>query len=502
MDCKQMIGFITGKPGRHPYPEHMQQARRIASEGMVLLKNDNQVLPLQAEKVALFGAGAVDTVVCGTGSGYVFAPYTVNVEQGLRDAGMTLTSGGWLRRFADRSRRANKEDKTLTKLDRLWSGLSILIDEIEIMDADLEEAREADTAIYVIRRNSGEGKDRKAEKGDYYLSDIEERNLRRLAAAFPKVAVVLNTCVVDANFLWEIPGIDAALLMGQAGNESGNALADVLTGKVNPSGHLTDTWARKYSDNPASAVFGANDGNSLQEDYVEDIFVGYRYFDTFHIQPLFPFGYGLSYTTFRKTCKEVRVDWKQITMTVEITNTGRLSGRDVVQVYVTAPEGRLTKPYQELKGYRKTKELKSGETQTVTITIPTESLSSFDTGKSAFIMEPGDYLLRMGSSSRDTETVGVIRLDREAAVRQVRNEFRPDRELKTWEAPARKQEAVSAPIKEGVAQVSVNGDGSKRVTYRGTDRGAYLERGDVQACVCRVLEQIMNSVSYREMIKA
>lgn len=176
--------------------------------------------------------------------------------------------------------------------------------------------------------------------------------------------------------------------------------------------------------------------------------------------------------------------------------------RDVVQVYVTAPEGRLTKSYQELKGYRKTKELKSGETQTVTITIPTESLSSFDTGKSAFIMEPGDYLLRMGSSSRDTETVGVIRLDREAAVRQVRNEFRPDRELKTWEAPARKQEAVSAPIKEGVAQVSVNGDGSKRVTYRGTDRGAYLERGDVQACVCRVLEQIMNSVSYREMIKA
>lgn len=272
MDYRQIIGFITGKPSKHPYPEHMQQARRIAAEGMVLLKNERNVLPIQTgAKVALFGAGATDTVVCGTGSGFVYAPYTVNVEQGLRNAGMEVTSQGWLARFASESKRANKEDKTLSKIDRMWSGLSILIDEIEITDADIAEAKTADIGIYVIRRNSGEGGDRKAEKGDYFLSDMEKANLTKVAKAFPKVIVVLNTCVIDANFLYEIPGIDAALLMGQAGNESGNVLADVLTGKVNPCGRLTDTWAKKYSDNPASATFGANDGDTLQEDYVEDI---------------------------------------------------------------------------------------------------------------------------------------------------------------------------------------------------------------------------------------
>lgn len=446
MDYRQMIGFITGKPSKHPYPEHMQQARRIAAEGMVLLKNDNNILPLNTDRVALFGAGAVDTVVCGTGSGYVFAPYTVNVEQGLKNAGIRITSEGWLKRFAAESRKANKQDKTLSKLDRMWSGMSVLIDEIEITDADLAEAENADTAVYVIRRNSGEGKDRKAEKGDYYLSDMEEINLRKVTAAFSKVVVVLNTCVIDANFIQEIKGIDAAILMGQAGNESGNALADVLTGKVNPSGKLTDTWAKKYSDNPASATFGANDGNTLQEDYTEDIFVGYRYFDTFGIRPLYPFGFGLSYTTFSRNCKEVTADWDHISIRVEVTNTGDTTGKDVVEVYITAPEGRMTKPYQELKGYKKTKTLKSGESQIITITIPTESLSSFDTGKAAFVMEPGDYLIRVGSHSRDTKVVWILRLDKEAVLRQVRNEFHPDHEMNVLKAPARKMEQIEAPV--------------------------------------------------------
>ncbi len=446
MDYRQMIGFITGKPSKHPYAEHMQQARRIASEGMVLLKNENKTLPLMEKKVALFGAGATDTVSCGTGSGYVFAPYTINVADGLKNAGITITSNSWLKRFAKSSKEANKKDKSLSMLDRMWSGMTILIDELEITDVDIAEAKSADTAIYVIRRNSGENDDRKAVKGDYYLSDIEEANLRKVASSFAKTIVVLNTCVIDANFVNEIPGIDAVVLMGQAGNEGGNALADILTGKVNPSGRLTDTWAKKYSDNPASATFGDNDGDSMQEDYVEDIFVGYRYFDTFDIEPLYPFGYGLSYTSFTKTCKKVVADWKNIIITIEVKNTGDVAGRDVVEVYVTAPEGRLTKPYQELKGYAKTKNLAPQESETVTITIPTENLASFDTEKAAFIMEAGDYLIRMGNHSRDTEIVQVICVDEEANLRQVRNEFRLDHELNVLKAPARKAVKTDAPV--------------------------------------------------------
>lgn len=464
MDYRQMIGFVTGKPSRHPYPAHMQEARRIAAEGMVLLKNDNDVLPLKNRKAALFGAGAVDTISCGTGSGFVFAPYTVTVEKGLKNAGIEITSASWLKRFAAASKKANKEDKTLSKIDRMWSGLSILIDELDITDAEIAEAKSADTAIYVIRRNSGEGGDRKAAKGDYYLSDTETANLKKVAAAFSHTIVVLNTCVTDANFIYEIDGIDAALLMGQAGNEGGNALADILTGKVNPCGRLTDTWAKNYNDNPASATFSENDGDSLQEDYTEDIFVGYRYFDTFGIDVLYPFGYGLSYTTFEKTVREVTADWNRVTVSVEVTNTGKLAGKDVAEVYVTAPEGRLTKPFHELKGYAKTIELAPAQSQTVTISIPTESLASFDTEKAAFVMEAGDYIIRVGNNSHDTKAVQIIRLDAETVLRQVRNEFTPDHELDVLKAPARTPESFDCPVISLSASDCVTIDGTCKTT--------------------------------------
>lgn len=464
MDYRQMIGFITGKPSRHPYPIHMQQARRIASEGMVLLKNDHDVLPLKERKAALFGAGAVDTISCGTGSGFVFAPYTITVEKGLQNAGIEITSKSWLKRFAAASKKANKEDKTLSKIDRMWSGLSILIDELDITDAELSEAKAADTAVYVIRRNSGEGGDRKAVKGDYYLSDTETANLKKVAASFSHTIVVLNSCVVDANFIYEIDGIDAALLMGQAGNEGGNALADVLTGKVNPCGRLTDTWAKQYSDNPASASFSENDGNSLQEDYTEDIFVGYRYFDTFDKDVIYPFGYGLSYTTFEKTVKQVTADWNQVTVSVEVTNTGKLAGKDVVEVYITAPEGRLTKPSHELKGYAKTALIAPNQSETVTVSIPTESLASFDTAKAAFVMETGDYIVRVGNNSRDTNAVQIIRLDAEAVVRQVRNEFAPDHVIDTLKAPARKPESYDCPVLLLSAADCITIDGACKTT--------------------------------------
>ena len=154
---------------------------------------------------------------------------------------------------------------------------------------------------------------------------------------------------MDASFLETITGIKGAVLMGLAGNECGNALADILSGKYSPCGKLTDTWARQYKDNPASAAFGRNDGNSLQEDYTEDIYVGYRYFDSFGIEPLFPFGYGLSYTAFQIQTKKIAADWKEISVEVEVINTGNDSGREVVQLYVTAPEGKTVQTISGVK---------------------------------------------------------------------------------------------------------------------------------------------------------
>ncbi|MBQ9611601.1 MAG: glycoside hydrolase family 3 C-terminal domain-containing protein [Lachnospiraceae bacterium] len=443
MDFAQIGEMMKRKKGTHPYPQHLKDSRRIATEGMVLLKNENGVLPLKSEKAALFGAGAVDTITCGTGSGYVSAPYVISVREGLENAGITVTSSAWLDRFAEASKKANDEDKTLNMMSRLWSGLSILIDEIPVTAEDIAAASDADTAIYVLRRNAGEGGDRRAVKGDYYLSDVERSNIEAVAAAFKHTVILLNTCVIDANFINEIPGIDGALLISLGGGDTGSAAADILTGKVSPSGHLTDTWAKRYEDNPASAAFGANDGDILQEDYVEDIFVGYRYFDTFGIEPLFPFGYGLSYTTFDRELVKAEADWCSVRLTVKVTNTGSAAGRDVVQVYVTAPEGRLTKPYQELKGFAKTEELAPGADQTLTIEIAAESLSSFDESCCSYVMEKGDYIIRIGEHSRKTEALAVLSLDEDAVLRKVRDVLHPDHELNTLKAPARSAESVS-----------------------------------------------------------
>ena len=199
---KQLFGGFV-PPSEHPFPEHIRNARTIAADGMVLLKNEDHALPIAPQKLALFGAGAVETVACGTGSGYVTAPM-VNVRQGLENAGFTITSTSWLDRFLAESKRVNDADTTLSDLDRFFSGMKILIDEVEVTDEDLQLSSEAETAVYVIRRNAGENGDRDAVRGDYYLSEAEESNIRKVAAAFSKTIVILNTTVIDANFLFEI----------------------------------------------------------------------------------------------------------------------------------------------------------------------------------------------------------------------------------------------------------------------------------------------------------
>ena len=513
---EQAIAAMANRKMEHPYPQHIQDARTIAADGIVLLKNKNGVLPLQEKKVALYGAGASETIVCGTGSGYVMAPHTVSVREGLENAGITITSAKWLERYEEASRQANEEDKTLSQIDRAWSGLSILIDDIEVTEEDLSEGKEAQTAIYVIRRNAGENHDRRAVKGDYYLSDMELSNIKKVAAAFEHTVIVLNSCVIDANFIEETAGIDGALLLGQAGMEAGNALADILTGKVSPSGHLTDTWAKRYEDNPASATFGSNDGDNLQEDYVEDIYVGYRYFDTFDVEPLYPFGYGLSYSRPEYEVTGMQADWEEVTLDVKVTNAGAVSSRFVAQLYVTAPTGRLGRPYQELKGYAKTKELAPGASETLAFTVPTELLTSYDTEKAAFVMEPGMYLFRVGSDAKDTEVGAVLQLDAEANVRQVSNQLTEDHAMEILKAP---QSCVDRIRREGeqAAEAAENGqilcarlsaadcktiDGAakpvtKRVSGQGNEKATLIDVVEGRVSMADFVDSLDEEVLYR-----
>ena len=460
---KEAYYMLTGKQlGELPFPETAQVARQVAAEGMVLLKNDG-TLPLNGKKVALFGVGAVDTIVCGTGSGYAFSPYKVTILQGLKNAGMEITSGQWLKKYEKDQKEARKNGKKLSIIDKRWSGITPEAVESAITEDDLRGASAADTAIYVIRRNTGEGSDRKAEKGDYYLSDMEEKNLRAVAAHFAHTVVVLNTCIIDAVGINEIPGVSAVLLMGQAGLESGNALADILTGKVNPCGKLTGTWAKKYEDYPASKTFSMNDGDTENEDYTEDIFVGYRWFDSFGLEVEYPFGYGLSYTDFEMKPVSVTADWQNVTVTVQVKNTGKFPGKEVVQIYASAPSGKLAKPYQELKAYAKTGIIAPGGAEEVKLTFATENLSSYDEEKAAWVMEAGDYRIRVGNHSRDTKVAARIRLDGDAVTRQVSNQLALHKPLDLAVPPVGAVESVDAPVITLAAADCVTVDNVSRI---------------------------------------
>lgn len=392
-------------------------ARDAAVEGMVLLENKQNVLPLQTKEVALFGPGAIMTVKGGTGSGNVNPRYVVTVEQALEDAGYAITSFTYLDRWLQEHKEASEDEEDVEPMD------------LPITEEELAEASQnTDTAIYVLRRNSGESADRTNSAGDYELTETERANLQALGKTFDKVVVVLNVGgVIDTKFFRETEGLDALLLMSQAGQEAGNALVDLLSGEKTPSGKLADTWAENYSDYPSSETFSSNDEISDYEEYTEGIYVGYRYFDTFDVTPAYEFGYGLSYTDFDWDVKEVTADPDQVTVKVEVTNTGdTYSGKEVMEVYFSAPDGEIDKPYQELAAYGKTDELQPGQSQVLTISFQTSEMSSYDESISAYVMEAGDYIIRVGNSSRNTTASAVISLDETAITEQLSTQLIPE----------------------------------------------------------------------------
>lgn len=426
-------------------------SREAATQGMVLLENHDHALPISRKgNVALFGVGAYKTVKGGTGSGNVNNRYTISARQGLTDAGYKVTTSD-----AYWSAMTQAYDTKYPSGTGSMFGPSVDYASVEqpLTAAGVAPTAPTDTAVFVLARNSGEGADRSSGPGDYELTSTERANLKLLGQTYERVVVVLNTGgVVDTSFFPQINdevkdaaggrALDALLLMSQAGQESGSALVEVLNGTVTPSGKLTDTWASAYSHYPASPTFASNDGDPLLEQYTEGIYVGYRYFDSLYrkIDPAdpagvvnYPFGYGQSYTSFDIKAQQVRADSRTVKVTAKVTNTGHShSGKEVVQVYVSAPQNGLDKAYQQLTGYAKTDNLAPGQSQTVTISFDTASLAAYDESRAAYVMDAGDYVVRVGNSSRNTHVAARLNLSATVVTEQDHTELNdqvPDTEL-------------------------------------------------------------------------
>ena len=392
--------------------KNRELSRVAAREGFVLLKNDNNALPLKNKRIALYGMGARLTVKGGLGSGSVEERYSVNIEDGLKNAGFEITTEKWLDDYDSEYSSTYQEyhDMVEEKVKDLVNPMEIIpiahsyvyrYPSGRLVTKEDIENSETDTAIYVLMRQAGECNDRKLEKGDYYITDIERENLRILSEAYKNTILVINVGGhIDLSFLDEIKGIDAVVLFVQGGEEGGNALSDVLSGKVNFSGKLSDTIPLRYEDIPFGDEFSYLNGDLKNEYYKEGIYVGYRYFDSFDKDVRYPFGFGLSYTDFKIETKSVSLDKTNINIKVAVTNIGEVSGKEVVQVYISLP-GR-DKEYQRLVTFQKTKELEKGETETMDLSFSLEDCTSYNEEKAAWILDEGDYILRVGNSSRNT----------------------------------------------------------------------------------------------------
>ncbi|MBO4901958.1 MAG: glycoside hydrolase family 3 protein [Lachnospiraceae bacterium] len=438
---------------------HMELSRKLAGECPVLLKNDG-VLPMKAGRIALYGRGVRQTIKGGTGSGDVNTRFSVTVEEGLLKGGFEILTKDWLDRNTDHYSQKKKEytEELEARAKEIGVPAFLLafgtpfIEPADLLIEPSELKADTDTALYVISRNSGEGADRKNAPGDYRFHTEELDNIRRLADYYKHTVVILNIGgVMDLSPLHEIEGIGAILLMNQLGNIGGYVLADILTGAVNPSGKLVDTWAKTYEDYPSSATFSGNDGNVDDEYYSEDIYVGYRYFDSFNVKPLYPFGFGLSYTTFETAAGNVRQERDRVVLEATVKNTGACAGKEVVQVYVSAPDGNLEKPFQELMAFAKTSLLAPGASETLTISFPIAQMASYCEKCAARVLEAGDYVVRLGNASDHTEIVAKLVVTETTKTEILKNLFATDDfdklTTKDTDCKARKQaDAAKAPL--------------------------------------------------------
>lgn len=433
-NVRNMLEFIVKTPRFKGYQysskpdteEHAKLVRKAGAEGMVLLKN-NGVLPLKGdEKVGLWGVTSYDFIAGGTGSGNVNKAYIRNVQEGLEGNGVTVdpAPGSWYKKYI-----AYTEETMSNNTSGMMWGKPVL-PEAELSKAFVTKVEATtDVAVLTIGRNAGEGGDRKDGQGDFRLTAVEVANLQNICDAYhkagKKVIVVLNIGGVIETASWKhMP--DAILLAWQPGMEGGASVADVLLGKVNPSGKLATTFPMNYLDNPSShnfpydysatAATGFRRGPAAPRKnvdytaYEEGIYVGYRYFSTAGVEVSYPFGYGLSYTTFAYSKPVVKATADGFTATITVTNTGKVAGKEAVQLYVTAPAGGLDKPALELKAFAKTKELAPGESQTLTMNVCNYGLASFNEANSAWEAAAGTYQIHFAASVADIKATAQYKL--------------------------------------------------------------------------------------------
>lgn len=449
-NVRRMLEYIVKTPSFNHYPAtnkpdleaHAQITRQSATEGIVLLKN-NGVLPFNTENgktkderrntvktVALFGENSYDFLSGGTGSGCVHPPYVVDMLQGLKNIGIqaspTLTE--IYRKYIDYARVKFQAERHPAK----WFQVEMMgqqkYPEIGLSPIAInKEVEAADAAIITIGRQAGEGIDRDIAT-EFNLIPEERALITDVCNAFhaagkPVIVIINSGSVIETASWSSYP--DAILCAWQPGEEGGNSIADILTGKVNPSAKLTMTWPIAATDHASTKNFpGSLDNYSFElmvgnkmpipghtyTNHDEDIYVGYRFFDTFHREVAYPFGFGLSYTTFDFSKPVVKAKSNDITVSVTVKNTGSVSGKEVAQVYVTAPKGNIEKPAQELKTFAKTRELKPGESQTLTMRIERRDLASFDEAGSQWLGEAGTYTFRIGNSSRNLPLSATLKL--------------------------------------------------------------------------------------------
>jgi len=450
---KRMLQYIVKTPKFKKYKysdapdlaKHAQITRQSSTEGMVLLKNANNTLPIKGLKtVALFGVNSYDFLSGGLGSGCVNVPYVVDMVQGLKNIGVGTTTQltEIYRNYVAYAKAKLKADKnpSMWFLDQGQPKL----DEIEITERCVaHEIPYADAAIITIGRQAGEGIDR--EMKEFNLTKDEQDMIFRVSDAFhaqgKPVIVILNSGSVMETASWR-DRADAILVAWQPGEEGGNSVADVLTGKANPSGKLTMTWPIACTDHPSTKNFPQDielyDYKNMEDngikikgvdytDYEEDIYVGYRFFDSFDREVAYPFGFGLSYTTFEYSKAAAKVKGDMVELTVNVKNTGDAAGKEVVQVYAVAPEGTLEKPVHELKAFAKTRMLQPGESQTLKMTVKQRDLASFDDTQSQWVVDEGNYKFEFAASSRDIRTTVSAKV--KGMTEKVHDVFKPQVEL-------------------------------------------------------------------------
>ena len=436
---------LTGTTSEEPRAyelRHRELARRAAADGMVLLKNEGGLLPLsKGEPLALYGAGACFTIKGGTGSGDVNSRETVSIWRGLKAAGFKITTEPWLSEYEAAYTRAR-----LAWKEELWSKARTFGDGLGTNFFDVYASNpfpipcgelparklagdDASTAVFVLSRTAGEGSDRKCREGDYLLTGGETKFLQQACSLYDRVVLVLNTGgLIDLGFLdCEWAGNLASILyLHQPGMEAGNALADVLSGKVSPSAKLTDSWALAYSDYPNAETFSRNNGNVDSEEYTEGIYVGYRYFDTFMKSVRYHFGFGLSYTTFELRqlgvfSSGLGTREPQIGVKLSVRNVGNFSGREVVQIYASCPQEGMEKEFRRLVGFEKTRLLAPGEAEEVEVKFPLYALASFNEKEAAWQMERGQYVLLAGNSLNTSEACGVLTVTQDLLFAKLEN---------------------------------------------------------------------------------